>query len=311
MPYGFRAETKLQKRTLCVEHLLRLVDSKATLYAAAFLFTIGVIMWLVWARFFHEREGMQKIPHFVMALSVLVLFVGGYASVARRGVDGVACAAGRYSLHVTCYSHDESPWIFWGIVGWQTYFFALFMLLTLAILVRFVMPGGPRTTAPTGHLRRVGDTDARPPVVRNVKRGGAFRGLQFVLGGIVVATLAWVAMSLDEVDDVRRQVADALSSVAFERNTIEDYLQNHGRLPEDNKAAALLPPADLHRHNVSEVEVIRGSLLLKFDAATADKHLAGRKVLMIAIQHERRLHWHCATLDVDYRYLPVHCAANL
>lgn len=294
-----------------MEHLLRLVDSNTTLYAAAVLFTIGMILWFAWARFFHEREGLETVPHFVMALSLLVLFVGCYASIAMDGLDGVACAAGRYSSRVTCYSHDESPWIFWAVVGWQTFFVAFFMLMALVFLVRLAMPGEPGTTAPVRHLRRANDTDARLPVVRNRKRGGALRVFQFVVGGIVVATLAWIAMSLDQVNDVRRQVAAAFASVAFERDTVEAYLQDHGRLPEDNKAAGLLPPAGLHRHNVSEVEVVKGSLLLKFDAATADEHLAGRQVLLIAVRHDRQVRWHCVTFDVDDRYLPVRCSADL
>lgn len=294
-----------------MEHLLRLVDSNTTLYAAVALFTIGMILWFAWARFFHEREGLKKVPHFVMALSLLVLFVGCYASVATGGLDGVACAAGRYSSHVTCYSHDESPWIFWTIVGWQTFFFAFFMLAALVFLVRLAIPGLPGTTAPARHLLRANDTDARLLVVRNRKRGGALRVFQFVIGGIVMATLAWIAVSLDQVNDVRSQVAEAFASVAFERDTVEAYLQDHGRLPEDNKAAALLPPADLHRHGVSEVEVVKGSLLLKFDAATADEHLAGRQVLLIAVRHDRQVRWHCVTLDVDDKYLPVHCSADM
>lgn len=294
-----------------MENLLRLVDSNATLYAAAFLFTLGVILWLAWARFFHEREGLKKVPHFVMALSLLVLFVGCYASVATGGLDGVVCAAGRYSSRVICYSHDESPWIFWAVVVVQAYLFVLLMLAALVFLVRLAMPGAPGTTAPVRHLGQANDTDAGLPVARNVKRGGALRVFQFVTGGIVVATLAWIAMSLDQVNDVRRQVAEAFASVAFERGTVEIYLQEHGRLPEDNQAAALSPPAGLHRHNVSEVEVVKGSLLLKFDAATADEHLAGRQVLLIAVRDERQVHWHCAMLDVDDKYLPLHCSAGM
>jgi hypothetical protein len=294
-----------------VEHLLRLVvDSKATLFAAVLLFILGVTLWLAWARFFLEMKGLEKVSHFVMALSVLVLLIGGYSSVARAGAVGVTCAADRYSLHVACFSHDESPWIFWAIVGCQTYFRALFMLLALVFLVRLAMSGGSGSTASSRNLRRVNDTDARLPVVQDAKLGGAFWVLQFMVGGILMATLAWVAMSLDEISDVRRHVAEALASVAFERGTVETYLQEHGRLPEDNKAAALLPPADLHRRNLSEVEVVKGSLLLTFDAA-ADTHLAGRQVLLIAVQDDRQVHWHCATFDVDDIYLPVDCSANL
>jgi hypothetical protein len=246
-----------------------------------------------------------------MGLSLLVLFVGGYASVATGSLDGVACAAGRYSSHLICYSHDESPWIFWAVVAGETYFFTFLMLAVLVFLVRLAMPGESGTTAPARHLRRANDIDARLPVVRNMKRGGAFRVFQFVVGGIVMATLAWIAMSLDKVKDVRRQVAEAFASVTFERDTVEAYLRDHGRLPEDNKAAALLPPADLHRHNVSEINVVKGSLLLKFDAATADEHLAGRQMLLIAVRDDRQVHWHCVTLNVDDRYLPVHCSADL
>jgi hypothetical protein len=59
------------------------------------------------------------------------------------------------------------------------------------------------------------------------------------------------------------------------------------------------------------VQVVKGSLLLKFDAATANAHLAGRQVLLIAVRDDGQVHWHCATLDVDDRYLPVHCLAGL
>jgi hypothetical protein len=185
------------------------------------------------------------------------------------------------------------------------------MLVALVFLVRLAIPGVPGTTAPVRHLRRASDTGARSPVVRHTKQGGALRVFQFVIGGIVMATLAWIAVSLDQVNDVRRQVAEAFASVAFERDTVEAYLQDHGRLPEDNKAAGLLPPAGLHRHNVSEVEVVKGSLLLKFDAATADEHLAGRQVLLIAVRHDRQVRWHCVTFDVDDKYLPVRCSADM
>jgi hypothetical protein len=294
-----------------VEHLLRLVDSKATLYVAVSLFTLGVILWLAWARFFHERERWKAVPHFVMGLSVWVVLVGCYAFIARRGLDGVACVAGRYSSHRTCFSHDGNPWAFWVVAGGEAYFLAILMLVMLVFLVRLVVPGRPGTAASPRHLRRASDAGEERPVVRDAKRGGAFGVLQFVAGGIVIATLAWVALSLDEVSEVRRQVAGAFALVAPERGVVETYLREHGRLPEDNTAAALPAPAGLRRQSLSEVQVVKGSLLLKFDAATANAHLAGRQVLLIAVRDDGQVHWHCATLDVDDRYLPVHCLAGL
>lgn len=295
-----------------MEHLLRLANLTVIVYAAVTLFTIGVVLWLAWARFFPEGMQLKKISHGVMALSVLVLLIGCYASTATKGLDGVACVTGRYTLDRMCFRHDERPWIFWVVLGWQAFFFGLLMLLALLALVRLVVPDGPGTVVPGRHLRRATGTGTgtRLQAARKAKEDGAFQLLLFMVGGLVVATLAWVAMSLDRADDVRKQVAGAFASVAVEQAAVETYWRDHGQLQGDNKAAALPPPANLHRYNVSDVEVVKGSLLLKFDAATADEHLAGRQVLLVALRHEGQVHWHCATLDVDVRYLPIHCPAS-
>lgn len=293
-----------------MEHLLRLVDSKATFYAAALLFTVGVVLWLAWARFFHEREDLKRVPHFVMALSVLVFFVGRYAHAATNGLEGVACVAGRYSLRVVCFSHDERAGMYWGVAALQTFISAVLVIATVLVLVHLARPGkSDNRVRSASRLRRA--DDAGLPVAGQARREGTFRLFLFASWTITLATLAWIAVSLSRVDAVRGQVAEAFASVAFERGTVETYLQDHGRLPEDNKAAALPLPADLHKHNLSEVEVVKGSLLLKFDAATADVHLAGHQVLLIAVRDGRQVHWHCATFDVDDRYLPVHCSADL
>ncbi|WP_395118017.1 pilin [Rhodanobacter sp. FW102-FHT14D06] len=296
-----------------MEHLIRLVDSKATFYAAALLFTVGVALWLAWARFFHEREDLKRVPHFVMALSVLVFFVGRYAHAATSGLEGVACVAGRYSLRLVCFSHDERAGMFWGVAALQTFISAVLVIAAVLVLVHLARPGkSDNRVRAANRLRRIRRADdAGLPVAGQARREGMFRLFLFASWTITLATLAWAAVSLSRVDAVRGQVAEAFASVAFERGTVETYLQDHGRLPEDNKAAALPSPADLHRHDLSEVEVVKGSLLLEFDAATADEHLGGRHVLLMAVRDGRQVHWHCATLDVDDRYLPVHCSANL
>lgn len=293
-----------------MEHLLRLAHSNGAFLAAVLLLALGVILWLAWARFFPDTEGLERASHFLMALSLLVVLAGCYAWVATKGLDGVACAAGRHSLHRICYSHDERPGVFWLIVGWQTYFFTFLMVVASVLVVRLAMPGKPGRV-PARQLRRVDHADAALSPVRKAKRGGTLVLLVFATAGIALVTLAWIAKSLDQVNDLRERVAEAFASVAPERSAVEAYLQDHGRLPENNQAVALPPPASLQGHGLSQVEVVKGSLLLTFDAATADKHLAGRHVLLVALRDGRQVQWHCAMMDVDDRYLPLHCAANL
>lgn len=292
-----------------MEHLLRLADSNATLYAAALLFTVGVVLWLAWARFFYEREDLERVPHFVMALSVLVFFVGRYAHAATNGLDGVACVAGRYSLRVVCFSHDERAGMYWAVAALQTLISAVLVIAAVLVLAHLARPGKSDHRVRVASRMRRAD-DAGLSVAGPARREGTFRLFLFASWTITLATLAWIAVSLDEVSDVRRQVAEAFASVAFERGTVETYLQDHGRLPEDNSAAALPPPAELRRRYLSEVQVVKGSLLLRFDAATADVHLAGHQVLLIAVRDGTRVSWHCVTFDVDDRYLPLRCPAN-
>lgn len=296
---------------MCVEHLLRLADSKDTLYAAALLFTVGVVLWLAWARFFHEREGLKRVPHFVMTLSVLVFFVGRYAHAATNGLDGVACVAGRHSLHVVCFSHDERVGMFWGVAALQTFISAVLVMAAVLVLVHLVRSGkSDNRMRAAGRLRRIRrPDDAGLPIADPARREGTFRLFLVASGAITLATLAWVSVSLDRVDVVRGQVAEALASVAFEQGVVETYLQEHGRLPENNKAAALPPPTELHGRDIGEIEVVKGSLLLTFGAAATGGYLAGRRMLLIAVRQGRQVQWHCVAFDMDVRYLPVRCPA--
>jgi len=57
---------------------------------------------------------------------------------------------------------------------------------------------------------------------------------------------------------------------------------------------------------VSEVKIFKGSIMLKFDESVGAP-LRGRLVMLIAVRRSSAVSWHCASPDIDDRFLPVAC----
>ncbi|WP_426699872.1 pilin [Rhodanobacter sp. Col0626] len=293
-----------------MEHLVRLAHSNSVLYAAVFVFTFGVILWFVWARFFPDRDAIKKTSQVVVTFALQMFFVCCYASVVAHGWDGVVCAAGRFSLHVVCYSHDEGPLWFWGLVVVLMSMYVVLILVALVFLVHLVAPGDQRPVAEMRNQHRSIGTGERRPGTRVIGRA-ADEAFVIAFGVIVISSLAWIATLFHQVNGAQKQIAEALASATRERAAVEAYLQDNGVLPEDDKAVGLLLPADLRSQYVNEVRVAKGSILLKFDEAAADKHLGGRLMMLIAVQRGRHVSWHCASPDIDDKYFPDSCPAGL
>lgn len=293
-----------------MEDLVRLADTNGFLYATAIVFTFWVILWLVWARFFQENVIFHKVCQFVLAGVLLMLFFAFYASAVAGGLDGRVCAAGRFSARVICYTHDESSLLFWALVTWLMTFFVLLMLITLAFLVQLVAPRGQRAITTDGGQRRfVSAGEWRPGGA--AKGWTAWQALLLVWGVIVISNLAWIGNSLRQVSVARKQVTEALASVAHEKSVVEDYLRGHGGLPENNEAAGLLSPVELHSQYFSEIGISKGSVLMKFDETSVDEHLAGRVLTLIALRRGTTVSWLCATPEIDDKFLPDSCRSGL
>ncbi|MBN8921807.1 MAG: hypothetical protein BGP10_14905 [Rhodanobacter sp. 68-29] len=286
-----------------MEHWVRLAYSNTFFYAAVFVFAFGVILWIAWSRFFSESDVFKKISQSVMGFAVLMLFAGGYASVVAKGLDGVVCAAARHSFHVTCHTRDESPLWFWGHVVVLTSFTVIFMLGVLVFLVGMWGTDERRATDGAGNVGLSGRVGKKQPVAGKTSRLLAF-GIW--AGAIVVSTLAWIAASLHHADGVRGQVIDALMAATPEKTAVETYLQDHGALPQDNMAMGLSPSVDMRDRHVSEVKIFKGSIMLKFDESVGAP-LRGRLVMLIAVRRSSAVSWHCASPDIDDRFLPVAC----
>lgn len=289
-----------------MEHLVRLAYSDSFLLTTGCVFFFAMLLWFIWARFFPEKDAIKKISGFVVVFGLVMLFFCGYASIAANGLDGVVCWSGRYSSHVVCTRHEENPLLFWGLVVWLMSLFALPLLFALVFLVRMVVPGEQRAMVGARNLRPSVSLDEKRPSTGGMGQGTG-RVIVVSAGAIVISTLAWIATVLHQVNDVQEQVAEALASADPEKAAVEAYLQSHGVLPEDNGAMGLSSPADLHKQYVSEVKIAKGSILLRFDATTANERLGGRFVMLIAVRHGRLVSWHCASPDIDDKYLPGRC----
>lgn len=288
-----------------MEHWTHLENTGGTVYAAIFIFTTGVIIWLAWARFFPESSALKKVSHFAMAFAAFIYFAGGYAQVVAKGLDGVTCAAGRHSSRAVCFTRDESPVEFWVLVSALTATYAALVLASVACMVLVVSPaqGGGVIVAKKGRCSTIEGGDEAP----GPRRSGRLTVFK-VLGGVaVILPLAWVANSFRQADGARKQVAEALASVDQTKAAVEEYLQDNGALPEDNGALGLPPPADFHGAHVSEIEIFEGHIILTFDDSSVDEHLRSRVVTLVAVRRGKGVTWHCASPDIGDKYLPRSC----
>ena len=287
-----------------MEHWIRLASSNAALYVALFAFTFGVMIWLAWARFFGHSDALKRASYLAMAFAGLVFFGARYAHVVANGLDGMACAAGRYSSHVICFTRDESPIRFWVVATALLLFHGVLLLASAACVLFLLSLVERRVTAPEGAGHPATRPDVERTASRRLSRLSAFKVLT---GMIVVLPLAWLAAVFHQADGVRDQVAEALTSAAGKKIAVEDYFRNNGVLPEDNEALRLPMPANLRDRHVSATEIFRGSIILTFDDWSVDERLRGRVVTLVAVRLDHAVAWHCASPDIDDRYLPRDC----
>jgi hypothetical protein len=287
-----------------MEHWIRLMDSDTALSVAIFVFTFGVIIWLAWARFCPDRHALQRTSHFLMALAALVLFGAKYAHVVANGLDGVVCAAGRFSTHATCFTRDDSPVGFWTVAAALLFLSGALLLASVACVIPTLSPAKRRVTADGG----TGYPRTRPGVERAASvKAGRWSAIKLLSAATVVLPLAWMAAVFHQAEGVRGQVAEVLASATGRQVAVEEYLRNHGVLPEDSEALGLPLSAELRGRHVRETGIFRGSIILTLDGTLVDEHLRGRVVVLVAVSHHRAIAWHCASPDIDDRYLPREC----
>ena len=96
----------------------------------------------------------------------------------------------------------------------------------------------------------------------------------------LIGILAAIALPAYQQYTVRARVAEGLVLARPVEKSIAEYRDRWGRLPADNAAAGLPPPAALRGAWVSEIQVIDGSITVRYVPETA-KELKGRPALLL------------------------------
>jgi prepilin-type N-terminal cleavage/methylation domain-containing protein len=96
----------------------------------------------------------------------------------------------------------------------------------------------------------------------------------------LIGILAAVALPAYQQYTVRARVAEGLVLARAVEKSIAEYRDRWGRLPADNAAAGLPPPAAMRGAWVSEIQVIDGSITVRY-LPEAAKELKGPQALLL------------------------------
>lgn len=288
-----------------MERVLHAMASEAYVYAFVSVFCLGVFVYSFWVMCLApDRPFVRKVGIGLFASSTGMFFARCYAEVVELGLKGAAVLPSRYSLHGHVFLHDDNPLAFWLTAAFDSAAFGLLVTITLMIMAVEV------TKRDGGAVARVANRHRKAATVQVSRRQVGrvvFWPFMLLFGTVEITVLAWMASSFHLRGTVQSQVRAAMASVSREKDAVESYLHGHGRLPADGRAAGLSTPRSVPHEHVSVVKVEKGHVLLTFDETTADAHLRGRHLALLAVPRGHTVVWYCVSRDIDERYLPDGC----
>lgn len=288
-----------------MERVLHAVASEAYVYAFVIVFCLGVLLYSFWVTYLApDRPFVRKVSFSLFASSAGMFFVRCYAAVVELGLEGEAVVPSRYARHAHVLLHDDNPLAFWLTAAFDSAAFGLLVMITLVIMIVEVTKHDVSAAARVANRYRTATT-------AQASHGQAGRveiwPFMLLFGALEIAALAWMASSFHQRGKAQSQIRAAMASVSREKSAVESYLHDQDRLPADGRAAGLSMSRSVQHEHISLVKVEKDHVLLTFNETTADAHLRGRHLALLAVLRGHTVVWYCFSRDIDERYLPDGC----
>lgn len=136
-----------------------------------------------------------------------------------------------------------------------------------------------------------------------MNRARGFTLIELLVVISIIGILAAIAIPMFNVYQTKAKVSESLLASISSRKGVEDYYAYHGALPHNNEAAGLVAADNIKGNYFSSLEVVDGTVIIRFDDR-GGYSLAGRRLSLFPIINPnyplRISGWYCDTTDWGY-----------
>ncbi|TAM92607.1 MAG: prepilin-type N-terminal cleavage/methylation domain-containing protein [Rhodanobacteraceae bacterium] len=134
-----------------------------------------------------------------------------------------------------------------------------------------------------------------------------FTLIELMIVVAIIAILAAIAIPAYQNYLIRAQVTEGLSLDTAAKSAVWEYTTDRGQFPTDNAQAGLVSATSISGKYVSQVKIVNGQIVAKFNTTTANTNIQNATVVLSPITSAGSVTWTCGPSTVKSQYLPSSC----